>query len=663
MSMRRKVKVWAGLLGAVLILGLVSTLMLQPEAGTFKSALAGQANVSGVQTAFLDWAANHEKQGGDRNVLLGLNWSKGMSREFTEAEGVARLDLVGGRAQVEVQGLKPGEQWDVWLVENAAGGSSRPESRDRMQRLGRMTAGPENARLAAQLEPGFFQGFQVDMMVVTRAGERPEQAGVLFGSPDLFQRLYTKGKTKPAMVASHSPMGLASMFGPRVAFATPFDSIDPLVAQGADLFFNEKFNGNGRTCGTCHPAQNSFTIDPEFIATLPPDDPLFVAEFNPDLAVNFEKPELLRALGLILENVDGFTDLTNRFVLRGVPHTLGLLNSRRRQPGSPAPIERLGWGGDGAPLGGTLRDFAVGAINQHMTRKLTRIPDVDFRFPTDQELDAMAAFQLALGRQSDPNLAAMNFTSPIVRRGREIYFATDTVGGTVAAGKCNLCHGNGGANGIEGDNRNFDIGVGALADHPANLIAPGNLKPDAGFGRAANPNGGFGNNNFNTPTVIESADTGPYFHNNAVDTLEEAVAFYNSKAFDNSLVGRNFKLADTGGISIKLEATQVEAVAAMLRVLNALENIRSSSELDQAAFDVKDFDMTSRLLDIASHDTEDAIKVLQVRSLHPVAVQKLREAHAKEREAVGQHSRPRRDELIQEILALKAEAQADMVSP
>lgn len=661
--MRRKGKIWAGLLGAVLILGLGSTLMLQPEAGTAaRSPLAAQANASAVQAAFLDWAAGHEKVGGDRNVLLGLGWSRGMSSEYTDAEGMARLDLIGGRAQVEVQGLKPGEQWDVWLVENAAGGSALPEAGDRMQRLGRMTAGDASARLAVQLESGFFRGFQADMMVVTRAGQRPERAGVLFGSPDLFQRLYTQGRTKPAMVASHAPMGLASMFGPRLAFATPFDSLDPLVAQGAEIFFNEKFNGNGRTCGTCHPASNNFTIDPEFIATLPPDDPLFVAEFNPDLAVNFEKPQLMRALGLILENVDGFTDLTNRFVLRGVPHTLGLLNSRTKQPGTPL-AERLGWGGDGAPGSGTLREFPIGAVNQHLTRKLTRTPGVDFRFPTDAELDALTAFQLALGRQSDPDLAAMQFTSPIVRRGREIYFASDTVGGTVAAGKCNLCHGNGGANGIDGDNRNFDIGVGALADHPAELIVPGGLPKDAGFLRMPNPNGGFGNNNFNTPTVIESADTGPYFHNNAVDTLEEAVAFYNSKAFDNSFVGRNFKVADTGGISIQLEATQVEAVAAMLRVLNALENIRSSSELDQAAYDVKDFDKVRTLLDIASHDTEDAIEVLQVRSLHPVAVQKLRAAHEKEREAAAHHSRPRRNELIQEILALKAEAQADMVTP
>lgn len=661
--MWRKVKVWTGLLSAVLILGLVSTLMLQPEAGTAsRSPLAAQANSSGVEAAFQDWVAAHEKQGGDRNVLLGLGWSRGMSREYSEAEGVARLDLIGGRAQVEVQGLKPGEQWDVWLVENAPGGSALPESRDRMQRLGRMTAGEGKARLAVQLEAGFFRGFQTDMMVVTRAGQRPETAGVLFGTPDLFQRLYTKGKTAPGTVASHSPAGLGAMFGPRLAFATPFDSLDPLVAKGADLFFNEKFNGNGRTCGTCHPARNNFTIDPEFIATLPSDDPLFVAEFNPDLAQNFEKPQLMRSLGLVLENLDGFQDLTNRFVLRGVPHTLGLLNSRTKQPGTPL-LERLGWSGDGAPFSGTLREFALGAVNQHLTRKLTRVPDVDFRFPTDEELDALAAFQLALGRQQDPDLAAMQFTSPVVRRGREIYFASDTVGGTVAAGKCNLCHGNGGANGIDGDNRNFDIGVGALADHPAELIVPGGLPKDAGFFRGPNPNGGFGNNQFNTPTVIESADTGPYFHNNAVDTLEEAVAFYNSKAFNDSPVGRNFKLADTGGTGIQLEATQVEAVAALLRVLNALENIRSSSELDQAAFDQKDFDKASTLLDIASHDTEDAIEVLQVRSLHPVAVQKLKAAYEKEREAAAHHSRPRRDDLIQEILALKAEAQADMVAP
>lgn len=65
--------------------------------------------------------------------------------------------------------------------------------------------------------------------------------------------------------------------------------------------------GRDRTCATCHREDNNLTIDPEFIATLPPNDPLFVAEFVPALANNFEKPVLMRKLGLILENVDGFS--------------------------------------------------------------------------------------------------------------------------------------------------------------------------------------------------------------------------------------------------------------------------------------------------------------------------------------------------------------------
>lgn len=57
-----------------------------------------------------------------------------------------------------------------------------------------------------------------------------------------------------------------------------------LIELGRFIFNNVTFQGNGRTCATCHPATNNFTIDPEFIATLPPNDPLFVAETNPALA-------------------------------------------------------------------------------------------------------------------------------------------------------------------------------------------------------------------------------------------------------------------------------------------------------------------------------------------------------------------------------------------
>ena len=36
---------------------------------------------------------------------------------------------------------------------------------------------------------------------------------------------------------------------------------------------------------------------------------------------------------------------------------------------------------------------------------------------------------------------------------------------------------------------------------------------------------------FNSPPVVESADTGPFFHNHTVKDLESAVAFYGTPAF------------------------------------------------------------------------------------------------------------------------------------
>ena len=41
---------------------------------------------------------------------------------------------------------------------------------------------------------------------------------------------------------------------------------------GADIFFLENFNGNGRTCGSCHRVERNFTIDAPFIARLPASD-------------------------------------------------------------------------------------------------------------------------------------------------------------------------------------------------------------------------------------------------------------------------------------------------------------------------------------------------------------------------------------------------------
>lgn len=405
----------------------------------------------------------------------------------------------------------------------------------------------------------------------------------------------------------------------------PTPTPDPqaeLIEKGRDLFFNETFNGNGRTCGTCHRAENNLTIDPAFIATLPDDDPLFVAEFIPALKKNFENPRLMREFGLIVENLDGFGDLANTFTMRGVPHTLALPTSIASRQGP-----RTGWSGDGAPGNGSLRSFAIGAVIQHFTKTLNRVPDVDFRLPTDEELDALEAFQLSTGRQADLTLP-LPLKGTVAAKGQEIFNDATT-------GKCFACHLNAGANGDpnifgpDAGNLNFNTGVEDLPDQPADLTGE-LVPPDDGFGTP-------GNGEFNTPSLVEAADTGPFFHNNSIETIEGAVAFYNGDAFNNSPAGQ--LLVGATGSGINLDGTQVVEVAAFLRVINALENIRQSIELLQSSTSkpVMKRGRSQEMLELAVEETKDSILVLVGGGLHPEAVQDLKTAKRLTKKAVGRH--------------------------
>ncbi|MBT8080386.1 MAG: hypothetical protein KJO31_17535 [Gammaproteobacteria bacterium] len=394
---------------------------------------------------------------------------------------------------------------------------------------------------------------------------------------------------------------------------------DPLVLKGEEIFFNETFSGNGRTCGTCHRAEDNFGLTPAFIATLPDDDALFVAETNRDLANNFENPTLMRKLALIVENQDGFDDLGNNFNMRGIPHTLALNNSIDSRDGP-----RTGWSGDGAPGDGSLRSFAVGAVVQHFPKSLNRVDGVDFRLPTDEELDALEAFQRSLGRREDLSLP-IGLSDETVARGQEI-FLDNTMG------KCNACHFNAGANadpnllGPNAGNLNFNTGVEALPDQPADLTGEKN-PPDDGFG---NP----GNGEFNTPTLVEAADTGPFFHNNSVETLEAAVAFYNGDAFNDSPAGR--LIIGATGSGINLDATQVVAVAAFLRVINALENLRAGRELLMTAVAYEPSNPRQAvLIRRASFELEDASQVLRGGGLHPGAAAEVESAMSALADALG----------------------------
>jgi cytochrome c peroxidase len=390
------------------------------------------------------------------------------------------------------------------------------------------------------------------------------------------------------------------------------------VCVGAELFFRDEFGGNGRSCASCHPADNNYTIDADFIDQLPNSDPLFVAEGQPALA-GLERPDLLRDFGLILENVDGADDPTVKFTMRSVPHCLSLSKSIAAPVGTvpPAPLERTGWSSDGAPNQGRLKDFQTGAIFQHYTKSLNRVDGTDFIQATASELDAIDAFMKTIGRTNDINLGSVALTDAGAASGQATF--------VLPANRCNGCHSNAGANIASGVNQNFDTGVerARLA-----ILNTQGIPFDGGFGSAASFNfdangdgtlDSFGNGLFNTPPLIEAADTGPFFHTNAFTTIEDAVAFYTTAAFTNSPAGANG--------AINLSATDIANVGRFLRVLNASFNIQMALARVDAVLPIiidgknQTRDLQQELARLALVEVEDALDVLSAKSGLNTAVQ------------------------------------------
>jgi cytochrome c peroxidase len=443
-----------------------------------------------------------------------------------------------------------------------------------------------------------------------------------------------------------------------------------LIEKGRQLFMEEAFDGNGRTCATCHPPSNNFTIDPGFIRTLRGNDPLFLTGPSMPELKSIEVRNLLRNHALFLENVDG---LDQPGVLRSAPHTLALRHSLTPEP-RLGRTHATGWSGDGSPDDGSIRSFAKGAVIQHFTKSPARIPGVDFRLPTDEELDAMEAFQLSLGRQHEVDINALVFTDQVVEDGKALFKSARTRNGT---GSCNFCHNNAGATAVAppGVNRNFATGTNRLANGPACMS--GFKAPfDGGFGvipgvvvaRAdvcgKGPKGGpkafstyQGDLTTNTPPLIEAADTPPFFHNNSAATLEDAVAFYTSDAFHASPAA-----APPGSGAFVLTEDDINQIAGFLRALNALENIRSSNAYDARAIDPAELAPADELVELAIAETTDAIEVLTEGPIElfagTLAVELLQEARELEHQALRQD--PPNTGLLQDAIELKLDARAEM---
>ena len=335
----------------------------------------------------------------------------------------------------------------------------------------------------------------------------------------------------------------------------------------------------------------------------------------------------LRAQGGVRENVDGFEDPTHKFVVRGVPHMLSLATSITPDPADGTtvpPVERTGWSGDGAPNTGALRDFLTGAVKQHYPLTLARVPGVDFRVPTSAELDLVLGFQRSLGRTNELDLTQVHLFDANADDGRVAFMDPQR-------GRCNVCHFNAGANFQDtGKNRNFNTGVGraAVFTNPfdGGFGGQGLAQPNFDtFGRGVLDS--YGDGTFNTPPLIEAADTAPFFHTNAFFPLEAAVGFYNLPFFTGSPAG--LELQARFGTPIAFSNDDLVKIARFLRALNAAFNLDIAKQRLRAAltlangFHDERADIQLTLAALASNELVDALTDITdtpvVPPLYPVA--------------------------------------------
>ena len=501
-------------------------------AATGQPPLVGKASVSELQATYRRWSQTYAASAPAGPVVT-LQWTRGLSRTHSDAKGIAQMNLRNRILNVRIKGLEDVDTTDVWLVENRPGDgrSVLPEPGDRMIKAGALTFANGNAWLDAQVDE--LADFQVDLVVVARRGGEPGKDAVLTGTTSLFQKVYHYPRSTLTSRVQDARPASSLMRSAMATGITPpgfFPGIDSqLVNRGRELFFNESFNGNGRTCGTCHREDDNMALGIRTIASLPDDDPLFIVEqrFRRDGSRNplfneyrMEKPELMRTLGLFVENLNGFMDpdtqdFTHRVSMRAPNHVLSVRTTLAPPPiqsdDGTLPVhpddlvfaERTGWSGDGTPTGfrddffasngreltGSLRDFTIGAIVQHFPLTLersasstdaagsTRQPD--FRFATEAELDALEAFMLSIGRQEENQaLEELRLNDAVAERGRLNYmgfnvFDADPEDGRPAL-NCNACHFNGGAN----TNPQFPFPPSVTPNHDlADIAAAGGAIP------------------------------------------------------------------------------------------------------------------------------------------------------------------------------------------
>ena len=335
---------------------------------------------------------------------------------------------------------------------------------------------------------------------------------------------------------------------------------------------------------------------------------------------------------LIKENVDGFDDTRpHKFVSRAVSHILSLATSITRDPadGTSAALPQRTGGRrrlsrrHAARVPGRRDQAALSAApgprgrasdsGSPPTRSGTR------SWPSSWRSAARADINLTQVTLADAGAAAGKtaFMDPLV-------------------GRCNECHSNAGANALDsGKNRNFNTGTVMAPATPVVAIGTfpdGSFLFDGGFGgqNQTNPNfdalharrtlDSFGDGTFNTPPLIEAADTGPFFHQhgfgqspNPTAAIESGVAFYETGLFLHRRPPRSSTRASGRRSTwVRRSGSSRASCAcsnASFNLAMAKQRLDASHLLNVQYWGYRD-DIQKGLLRLASKEIDDARRVL-----------------------------------------------------
>lgn len=479
----------------------------------------------------------------------------------------------------------------------------------------------------------------------------------------------TRGRSRFAFLATGHILAFVLWQMLASASAQPLTVEDfNLIGEGFRVFTEETFGGNGRTCATCHLPDQNYNISPADLPHLSKKQrDLVFASNTPGL----ENAELVRKLTLFNIGPGNADDEFPEGPFRTSMTMAGLdLTVRNVNDSFPGPVgPQLGWSGDGSPrdgfhhnnpdpnADGSFRSFTNGAIGQHFPKSLNRVEGVDFRFATNDELDAVEAFLKWLGRRpvnpppanpdvpinrefnftpgdtiTNPNppppatvpAPVMTFNDARVQEGRDIFLSNKA--------SCSGCHRNGGAHFRLGRNlastanpgTNFNSHTDVDKERVRlSLLTGVNIPEDeGGFDTPANiDDATIGA--FNIQSLIEAPRKKSFFHNGAEVEFEKAIAFYFREPFLSSperagASGLPNHCLDIACLETAFGPEPLERLGAFLRSLSAFYSLRDCERLVQETIDRINVGASPDLAVMhCQFNLEDVRKVLKGAKLSP----------------------------------------------